>query len=576
MIALSEWMRSCPLLDRPWLILGKGPSFSRRHHVDLSPYYLASLNHVVREMKVDVAHYIDLEALVACADDLPRNADWLLVPRYPHVNFRPSAEPLEVLCGRVPVLRQFAERGRLVWYYHDLLSRPELKASYPPGAGPLIAVDAFSVEALVNVLAVLGVKIVRTLGVDGGIHYSQSFHDLNGTTRLANGQSSFDRQFLWIHRTVKENDMDYGPLHEPIRVYVGTDDSQMAAVRVLEFSIRQFATRPVEVVPLLNLPVPMPRDPANRPRTGFSFARFLIPQLAGYRGRAIYLDADMLVFSDIAELWDLPMESCRVLCSRQDTPPATWQNNAHFQPGRQMSVMLLDCGRLDWKIEDIVRGLDEGRYDYRQLMCDLCIVPSGEIGEAMPPEWNCLEHFEAGKTRLLHYTDMEMQPWRRRNNPLWSIWRSYYRAAMAAGAIEPELIENGIANGSLLPELADDLAHAPSRLAQRPDKGAMAGTATARQRSQDLELAALRAEVGILRSEADMLRHEVHVRGQQVSSAHAQMAGLLEEQCRLLARCASAEQQLSAVRSTWSWKLARGVTKPMRVLKVLTQKRPAA
>ena len=54
MIPLSEWTRSCPLPDRPWLILGKGPSFARRHHIDLTPYNLASLNHVVRELKVEV------------------------------------------------------------------------------------------------------------------------------------------------------------------------------------------------------------------------------------------------------------------------------------------------------------------------------------------------------------------------------------------------------------------------------------------------------------------------------------------------------------------------------------------
>src|SRR5439155_5835538 len=93
-IPLSDWTRSCPLPDRPWLILGKGPSFARRHCLDLTGYNLASLNHVVRELKVDVAHYIDLDAVEQCADVLPRNAEWLLLPRYPHVNFRPSDEPL--------------------------------------------------------------------------------------------------------------------------------------------------------------------------------------------------------------------------------------------------------------------------------------------------------------------------------------------------------------------------------------------------------------------------------------------------------------------------------------------------
>ncbi len=169
----------------------------------------------------------------------------------------------------------------------------------------------------------------------------------------------------------------------------------------------------------------------------------MIPQLAGYRGRGIYLDADMLVFSDIAEMWDLPMGECRVLCTRQDEPPHTWANNPHFQPGRQMSVMLLDCGRLDWTIEEIVRGLDEGRYSYRELMCDLAILPAEHVGESMPTEWNCLEHFEAGRTRLLHYTDMDMQPWRRPGNPLWSIWRAFYRAALRDGAVDPALCGAG-------------------------------------------------------------------------------------------------------------------------------------
>lgn len=616
MIPLGEWTRSCPLPDRPWLVLGKGPSFARRHAIDLSRYNTAALNHVVREQKVDVAHFIDLDAAAACADVLPQNADWLILPRYPHIDFCPSDCPLEDLLDTVPVLRDFADRGRLVWYYHDLVSRPDLKGRYPPGAAPLIRVEAFSAEAIVSVLATLGAKVVRTLGVDGGIHYAGAFHDLNGVTRLANGQSSFDRQFIGIHRTVKENGMDYGPLPEPIRVYVGTDDSQMVAARVLEFSIRKFATRPVEVVPMLNLPVPTPRDPANRPRTGFSFARFLIPSLAGYRGRAVYLDADMLVFGDIAELWDLPMGAHRVLCTRQDQPPRTWQNNAHFQPGRQMSVMLLDCGRLDWKIEDIVRGLDEGRYNYRQLLCDLCIVPHDEIGESMPPEWNCLEHFTAGRTRLLHYTDMGMQPWRHRHNPLQSIWRAYYRAAVEAGAVEPELVEQGIAAGHLLPELAEDLRYAPGRrAADDPVSQALEGAPAVRQRSLELELAALRAEVGILRTEAEILRHDnyqqhlvaghagehANILVQKVHDLTAQVAYVrdLEAQVAYVAAQADAQrrrtdqvtqmfeqhiqelhqrfaqqlaQQRAELEASWTWKIGHGLTRPLRVINRLRKR----
>lgn len=615
MIPLSEWTRECPLPDRPWLILGKGPTFAHRRHFDLDRFNLVSLNHVVREQRVDVAHFIDLDALVQCADALPANADWLMVPLYPHIDFRPSERSLQELVSDVPALQDFAKRKRLVWYYHDLVSRPDFKDRYPPDASPIVRVDAFSAEAVVNVLAALSAKTVRTLGIDGGIHYAGAFHDLNGVTRLANGQESFDKQFIGINKTAKEFDMDYGPLTEPIRVYVGTDETQMVAVQVLEYSIRRFATRPVEVVPLLNLPVPMPKDPANRPRTGFSFARFLIPSLAGYRGKGIYVDADMLVFGDIADLWDTPIGASKVLCTRQDAPPPTWKNNAHFQPGRQMSVMLIDCEKCQWKIDEIVQGLDDGRFQYRDLMCDLCVVPSSEIGEHLDPMWNCLEHFEAGRTKLLHFTDMDMQPWRHQHNPLKSIWRAYYRAAVEAGAVDPVLVEKGVANGWLLPELADDLRHAPARRSQEPPSvAAMAGTPSVRQRSLELEAAALRAELGLTRLEAQISRHECYQQYVELGKVQKEMqhvhevlggelgrmktyAAELEDQVRLLpplrqqitdltnqlarqqelqveqARVIHHFQtQIASLLDSWTWKIGRAMTKPARVARRLRRR----
>ena len=51
------------------------------------------------------------------------------------------------------------------------------------------------------------------------------------------------------------------------------------------------------------IPIPTPATPANRPRTPFSFQRFLIPELCGFKGRGIYVDSDMQVFEDIRGLW---------------------------------------------------------------------------------------------------------------------------------------------------------------------------------------------------------------------------------------------------------------------------------
>lgn len=47
--------------------------------------------------------------------------------------------------------------------------------------------------------------------------------------------------------------------------------------------------------------------------TPFSAFRFAIPEMCGFEGRAIYLDADMLVLGDIAELWEMtPRAGCGI------------------------------------------------------------------------------------------------------------------------------------------------------------------------------------------------------------------------------------------------------------------------
>lgn len=256
------------------------------------------------------------------------------------------------------------------------------------------------------------------------------------------------------------------PVEPPtIRVYVGTDDSQVVAHQVLEYSIRKHTRRRVEYVPIRNIPVPIPNDPAKRPRTGFSFHRFLIPQLAGYQGRAIYLDADMLVVADIAELFDMDLGGKSVLCTNHQTPPIAWRDNPHFHPGLHLAVMLLDCDRLRWNIHEIVGRLEDGKLDYADLMMRLRILPEEEIGDHVPLAWNSLERYVPGETKLVHYTVVSMQPWKCVTNPNERVWLRYYRDAIRVGFVNPEDVRRGLAQGYLHPRLGaileDELARGP-------------------------------------------------------------------------------------------------------------------
>jgi hypothetical protein len=240
------------------------------------------------------------------------------------------------------------------------------------------------------------------------------------------------------------------PSHlEPMHVFAGTDESQYVATKVLEHSFKKHASGPVILHPMTADGIPMPKDKENRPRTGFSFCRFTIPERMGFKGRGLYVDADMLVFADVAELWRIPFGEQKVLCTYQGDPPPAWRDNKFFHRGRQFSVMLLDCERLPWRIDDIVQGLDEKRYTYPQLMFELCLVKPHEIEDRIPPGWNHLEHYEPGDTRLIHYTVVPTQPWKHRGNPFGHLWDRALAEAVDAGAVTGRDLEIGVEKGHL-------------------------------------------------------------------------------------------------------------------------------
>jgi hypothetical protein len=444
---ITQWARSFDLNKKPWLILGKGPSYKHVENTHLDDFYTCSLNHVVREHSVDLAHVIDIDVVVECSAAIEQNARWLVLPFFPHVNNRPTTKNIIEFLDEIPVLRHLKDEGRLVWYN---LSTSKKRV----GLSPMVFAKFFSAESAVNILAECGVKTIRSLGVDGGNTYASSFDDLKTRTLLANSQTSFDMQFRQIATTIRTKNIFYAPLHieAPIRIFIGTDSSQMLAAKVLEYSIKKHASMSVSVVPLCDVPVPRAKDPKNQPRTGFSFVRFLIPALCNYGGRAIYLDADMLVFADIAKLWLSRLDEADILCAEQAG------RNGRV---RQYSVMLMNCSKLRWNIEDIVAGFDEGKYDYAKLMYEFCIVPPDRIAPTLPYEWNSLEFYEKGKTCLIHYTDMPTQPWVSSKNKRGILWYQSLREGITEGFIEPELLYREIEHGHVRPDLPQQIGLHP-------------------------------------------------------------------------------------------------------------------
>ncbi|GID05780.1 glycosyltransferase [Pseudomonas sp. 008] len=247
---------------------------------------------------------------------------------------------------------------------------------------------------------------------------------------------------------------------EVIRVYVGVDRSQLLAVPVLEYSIKRHTTANVEVIPMLDLPVPEPLDPRNGQRTGFSFSRFCIPKLCGYKGKAIYMDADMLVFRDIRELWNIPFDGAKIVIQQEVkfAEASTDKVGAPKTRKKQCAVMLLDCEKLDWEIETIVQEMDEGKYNYDQLMWELIILEEKYVKYGVPFEWNSLEHLDKD-TRLIHYTDVYTQPWSAcANKNAWP-WFAEVRLMLKNGALTEAEIQKEIDLGYFRPSLIRDIKY---------------------------------------------------------------------------------------------------------------------
>lgn len=200
---------------------------------------------------------------------------------------------------------------------------------------------------------------------------------------------------------------------EEIRIFIGTDESQLGAAEVLKQSIMETTSLPVRVETMERLPIPQPKDVRQSQRTGFSFARWAIPELCGYKGRAIYIDADMMVFTNIEELWRWPMADATIAIvdGRDTSYCADWAKGNK----NETSVMVLDCGKAKWSLASLVEGLD-GQYDYKQMMSDLCFLREEDILRTIPRRWNAMDYWDE-TVSLLHYTNVPTQPWVTVGNP---------------------------------------------------------------------------------------------------------------------------------------------------------------
>lgn len=194
---------------------------------------------------------------------------------------------------------------------------------------------------------------------------------------------------------------------EPIRIFIGYDQREAIAYHVCCQSIIEGSSLPVEIHPLaLNTMDAFYRERHVDGSNAFIYSRFLVPYLCGWTGFAIFLDGDMLLRGDIADLWALRRADKGVHVVKHDYKtkyPMKYQYNKNedYPCKNWSSVMLWNCGYFPHrKLTPDFVAQAKGSYLHRfEWLGDDQIEP-------LPGKWNHLvsEYSERQDAELLHFT----------------------------------------------------------------------------------------------------------------------------------------------------------------------------
>jgi lipopolysaccharide biosynthesis glycosyltransferase len=201
-----------------------------------------------------------------------------------------------------------------------------------------------------------------------------------------------------------------------MKVFVGYDTREDIAYQVCKHSIES-KSELADVRPLKQQEL---RDAGwyTRPidklaSTEFTFTRFLIPELTNFKGWALFMDCDMILTTDIKELFDQADPKYAVMCVQHDYTPKEGtkmdgQKQTIYPRKNWSSVMLFNCAHpsnaaltMDFVNNPEINGAYLHRFSW---------LKDEEIGE-LDHTWNYLVgvYDDIDKPNLIHYT--EGGPW---------------------------------------------------------------------------------------------------------------------------------------------------------------------
>ena len=226
-------------------------------------------------------------------------------------------------------------------------------------------------------------------------------------------------------------------MKDPIRIFIGVDGPRSIAAEVLKYSVMKHTKREVHFFHLddTNIGEKTNNEPIPKMYTGFSFYRWAIPLLCDFKGKAIYLDADIFNFHDIQDLWETDMGDHTHMCYKE-----------------YASVMLIDCEKAQWPFVDMVRKAAKDKNYYSSVMwCRNGSLTQKGKGNLLK-QWNYLDSRHAkedvNKFYQIHYTKVPTQPWAYLDHPLGYIFYDFMKEAIEYGFISEKDVNDAIECGA--------------------------------------------------------------------------------------------------------------------------------
>lgn len=207
-------------------------------------------------------------------------------------------------------------------------------------------------------------------------------------------------------------------------IYIGYDRRDGEAYKVLVESILDRTSHPVNIIPIYQEEMrrigfyrrthrigkdlvsidTLDKKPFS---TAFSFTRFLVPFLNRHQGQALFMDCDMLVRSDIMEVFDYGLANDKAIwCVQHNHSPTDkfkMDNMIQSRYSRKnwSSFVLWNCEHEAHKyftIDDV--NLRTGWY-----LHNFKWIPDNEIG-SLPEEWNWLDNHSSPniEPKNVHFT----------------------------------------------------------------------------------------------------------------------------------------------------------------------------